>query len=164
MSAAAIPVAVAYVVLLLTIMASDILRRRIPNWSVLALLALFATAMIVGRPPAPLGSALAAAAIALAVGVGLHAVGWVGAGDAKLFGAVGLFAGLSQLASLALYTALAGGLIAVGLLVVRPKQTLAGLTARGRAEGKGRNIPYGVPISLAALLVSWITGFIPGAG
>lgn len=161
---AAVALAGAYVLLLVAIMASDILRRRIPNWAVLALLAVFAVAAILGQSPAPLSSALAGAGIALAVGVGLYAMGWVGAGDAKLFAVLGLFTGLAQLGPLALYTALAGGLMAIGLLVFRTKNTLAGLTARGRAEGKGRSIPYGVAIGLAALAVAWNTGFIPGAG
>lgn len=153
----------AYVALLVLIMQSDVRSRRIPNWTVLALLGVFAAASLTGQIAAPLWSSAAAAVIAFAVGFGLYAVRVIGAGDAKLFAAAALFAGLGHLAPLALFTALAGGALALAMLAARPKQALRGLTAAGRAEAKG-GVPYGVPICVAAALTSWQAGFLAWPG
>lgn len=160
MSAAANIVGWLYVAVLVAMMASDVFQRRLPNWGIGLLVVLFVAAVLLGRAPTPLWSALAAGAIALAVGIGLYALGFVGAGDAKLFGAVGLFAGLAHLAPLALITALAGGALALVVIIARPKRTMQALTTRGRAEGKGKSVPYGVPISIAAIAVAWMSGLI----
>jgi len=149
----------AYLILLVLIMFSDMRARRIPNWAVLALLGVFIAASLTGQIAAPLWSSAAAAAIAFVVGFALYAARIIGAGDAKLFAAVALFAGLGYLAPLSLFTALAGGLIAVGIILANPKRVMRGLTAAGRAEAKG-GIPYGVPICLAAALTSWKAGFL----
>jgi prepilin peptidase CpaA len=129
---------------------SDIRHRKIPNWAIVALLVLFAAWFFVG-PAVSITGALAAFGIALVVTVALYLLNVIGAGDSKLFTAAALFAGLNGLGLLALVTALIGGVIAVGLMVLNPKQIMRGLTARGRAESRG--IPYGVPIALAALVV-----------
>jgi prepilin peptidase CpaA len=132
---------------------SDIRTRRIPNWTVLTTIGLF-------LPWALLhwglwaGWALAAGAIALAAGVALYALGVTGAGDAKLFGAVALFAGLGHLLALAVAIALVGGLIAVVSLASRPRRALVMLTLRGKGDF-GRGIPYGVAIATGGLLIVW---------
>jgi prepilin peptidase CpaA len=153
-----------YVVLLVLIMVSDVRSRRIPNWTVLALIAVFAAASLTGQMSAPLWSSAAAAAIAFGVGFGLYAARFVGAGDAKLFGAAALFAGLGGLGGLALSTALLGGVFALGMLLARPKRALQAIKASSGKRPQG-GLPYGVPICLAAALTSWQAGFltIPGA-
>jgi prepilin peptidase CpaA len=156
-------VVVAYIALLLMIVFSDVRSRRIPNWMVLALLGVFVAASLTGQLSTPLWSSMVAAAIAIIVGFCLYASRVMGAGDAKLFGAVALFAGLGHLVPLAVFTAIAGGVLALAMLAARPKRALRGLTASGRAEGK-TGVPYGVPICAAAALTSWQTGFlvVPG--
>jgi prepilin peptidase CpaA len=132
---------------------SDVRERRIPNRAVLIILILFLPWAAVH----PLSSdlwALAAGAIALAATFGLYAAGVVGAGDSKLFAAVALFAGMSQLPLLALTTALVGGLIAVVSLAARPQRALVMLTLRGKGDF-GRGVPYGVAIALAGAAVIW---------
>jgi prepilin peptidase CpaA len=153
----------AYVALLVLIMVSDVRSRRIPNWAVLALIAVFAAASLTGQMSAPLWSSAAAAVIAFGVGFGLYAAHVVGAGDAKLFAAAALFAGLGGLAGLALSTALLGGLLALGMLIARRKYALRALKPGDGERGQG-GLPYGVPICLAAALTSWQAGFlaIPG--
>jgi len=142
----------AYCALLLTAAVTDILRRRIPNWIVVALIVLYLLAHVLGVAPTTWVSGLAAAAIVLAVTYGLFHFGVFGAGDAKLFSAVALFMGLANLTSFALVTVAIGGLMAVGVLILHPKRAMRGLTAAGRAEGGGRGIPYGVAIALGGIV------------
>lgn len=133
--------------------ASDVRARIIPNKAVLAALALF--------PPWALAHwgawiwfALLAGLIGLAVGVGLYAMGVVGAGDAKLFAAVSLFVGLDRLPTLAVATALMGGLVAIGSLIARPRRALVMVAMQGKGDF-GPGIPYGVAIAGAAFIVVW---------
>jgi prepilin peptidase CpaA len=101
--------------------------------------------------------ALIAFGIALVVTGGLYLGRIVGAGDSKLFTTVALFAGVKLLGPLALATALIGGLIAMGVMLVNPKRVMRGMTAKGREQQRG--IPYGVPIALAGLLVMFVPPF-----
>lgn len=132
---------------------SDIRVRRIPNWTVLAILGLFGPWALMSTAAWVLW-ALAAGAIALAVGFGLYALGMVGAGDSKLFAVVALFAGLGHLPLLSLATALAGGAMAAVSLVARPRRAMVMLALRGKGDF-GRGIPYGVAIAVAGALVVW---------
>jgi len=133
--------------------ASDVRHRRIPNWTVLALIALFAVLAIAfgGRGVV---SALAAASVALVISVGLYALRLIGAGDSKLLTAVALFAGLGYLPLLVLVTALTGGVIAGISLVTRPTRALTMFTMRGKGDW-GRGIPYGVAIAVGGVLILW---------
>ncbi|MET0547356.1 MAG: prepilin peptidase [Caulobacterales bacterium] len=131
----------------------DIKARRIPNWAVLTILTLFAVSTAVSGG-AGLLSGLGAAAIAFVVTYGLYAFGIVGAGDAKLFSAVALFAGLSNLAAFSLATVLAGGLIAAAILAAQPRHVLALIQTRN-FKHQGRGVPYGVAIAAGGLLTLW---------
>jgi prepilin peptidase CpaA len=130
---------------------SDVRRRRIPNRAVLGVLMLVAPWLL--ATGVPLVSALAAGLIALAAGFALFLLGILGAGDAKLFSSLALCAGLAGLPTLALGTALAGGLVAVATVVARPTRALVLLQMRGAALG--RSVPYGVAIAVAGALVLW---------
>jgi prepilin peptidase CpaA len=132
---------------------SDIATRRIPNQAVLALLAIFAGWALAGAP-ASLGSSLAAGLIGLTVGFGLYLFRVMGAGDAKLFAATALFGGLAYLPMLALATAVAGGVIAIGSLLAQPRRALVLITLRWEAD-HGRGVPYGVAISIGGVLTLW---------
>ncbi|HEY7852942.1 MAG TPA: prepilin peptidase [Caulobacteraceae bacterium] len=132
---------------------SDIRHRRIPNWTVLAVIGLFAPWALAGTLPWGL-AALAAGAIALVVSLGLYAGGVVGAGDSKLFAAVALLVGLGHLAMLALATSLVGGVIAAITIASRPTRALVMLKMRGKGDF-GPGIPYGVAIAVAAAALVW---------
>jgi prepilin peptidase CpaA len=135
-----------YAAVLIAAGVSDIRTRRIPNWTIVALLGLFVAWFFVG-PAVSITSALLAFGIALVVTVILYLLNVIGAGDSKLFTATALFApGLAGL-----------GWLALGVMLVNPKRVLRGMTAKGRAESRG--IPYGVPIALAALLVMFAPPF-----
>ena len=142
----------AFCTLLLTAALTDIVRRRIPNWIVIALTVLYVSAVVLRVAPSTWLSGLGAAAIVLAVTYAIYHFGVFGAGDAKLFSVVALFMGLTNLAKFALLTVLIGGLMAVGALILRPKRAMRGLTAAGRTQGGGRGIPYGVAIALGGIV------------
>ncbi|HUO91430.1 MAG TPA: prepilin peptidase [Rhizomicrobium sp.] len=132
---------------------NDILVRKIPNWTVVAVIALFG-AWAISTPSVSLLSSFAASAIIFAITSTLFALGIVGGGDSKLMTAVALFAGFGQLPDFVFLTALAGGAMAVASLASQPMRTFVMLTAPSTAAST-RGIPYGVAISLSgiALLV-----------
>jgi len=154
-----IGVAIAFVALMLVAAIIDILKRRIHNVTVLALIVVFIAALVAGMIVLPWWSIAAAGAIAFAVTFGLFAAGIFGGGDAKLFTVAALFTGLAGLGAFAVLTALAGGALAVLYLVANPKRALAGLTARGRREAGNRGVPYGVAIAIGAVATLYFRGF-----
>ena len=126
----------------------DVAQRRIPNWLNFAGMAgglLFS---------AWLGaSELYGSLLGLAAGVGLQLVpfsfGWVGAGDVKLFGAIGAIFGLNWIPRLFVYSALLGGIVALISLVCTDE-------FRYRLFKRNLTIPYGVAIGLAGLVAFYL--------
>ena len=109
----------------------DIRSRRIPN----ALTASMAGAGIGFAATGLSGVSLTAAAVGFVLGLVLmlpgHALGATGAGDVKLMAAVGAIVGPALVVKAFLFTALAGGLLAL-IVAVRRKRLAAtvGGTAR----------------------------------
>lgn len=132
---------------------SDIRVRRIPNASVLVVLGLYVVLAAINRGVGVV-SGLEAAVIAFAVTFALYWFNIVGAGDAKLFASVALFAGLAGLPMLAFATALFGGLVAVVSILTRPTRALVMLQLRGKGDF-GRGVPYGVAIAAGTAVVVW---------
>jgi prepilin peptidase CpaA len=93
--------------------AIDIRVRRIPNALTGAITAAGLIAAALGRGPVTPLEALAGFAIGLIVMLPGHAVGATGAGDVKLFAAIGTWLGPHATLLAFLYTALAGGALAV---------------------------------------------------
>jgi prepilin peptidase CpaA len=152
--------AAVFAILLLVAAIYDIRDRRIPNWTVLALLAAFLVAASLRLTPDGWLSSLTAFGIAF-VGSGLlYMFGVLGAGDSKLFSATALFLGLKNLALLASVTTLAGGLLALGFLILRPKSAAHGLTGLGRAEEGKTGIPYGVAIAVGGWTTAVLIRFL----
>jgi len=141
---------------------NDVKARKIPNWTVLAVLVL-ALPWLALHPLVWDGWALLAGAIAFGVTFGLYSLGVLGAGDSKLFTAVALFPGLGHLPLLAFAVALVGGLIALASLVARPTRALVMLNLKGKGDF-GRGIPYGVAIAAGGVLVMWGALLVPGLG
>lgn len=141
----------------------DILRRRIPNWTIVALIVVYLGALLAGMAPSSPLSGLGAAGITFAVTYLLYHFDIFGAGDAKLFSAAALFVGLANLTTFAFLTVLFGGAIAVGFLVFRPGRAMRALTTRGRSSGERSGIPYGVAIALGAVATGTLMpSFFPG--
>ena len=153
-------VAILLTAILIVAAVNDIRTRKIPNWTVLAALALFIPWAVV-HPLSWDGWAVAAGVLAFAVSFGLYSAGLIGAGDSKLFTAVALFAGLGHLAVLALATALVGGVIALLSLVLRPPRALVMVKLKGKGDF-GAGVPYGVAIAAGAALVMWGGLLAPG--
>lgn len=160
----AVAVTVALGALLLAAAIYDIIDRRIPNWTIVALLLLFLPAALLGATLSPWPWSLAAFGVALLGSGALYLMGGVGAGDTKLFAATALYAGFAHLLMFTVVTILAGGLLALGLLVARPRSALRSLTAAGRAAGASRGIPYGVAIAAGGLFCAVLiaTPHVPG--
>ena len=132
---------------------SDVRRRRIPNWTVLAVIGLFVVWAACGAWTGAI-SAVEAAGVAFVVSVGLYACKVLGAGDSKLFTAVALFAGVGYLPLLIVATTLTGGVIALVSLAARPRRALVMFTMRGKGDW-GRGVPYGVAIAIGGAIITW---------
>jgi prepilin peptidase CpaA len=134
----------------------DLASFTIPNWISIALAVAFApAALLVGVPLPDIGVDLAVGAGMLVVGAGMFALGWIGGGDAKLMASAALWVGLKGLAPFSIYTALAGGLLALALVALR-SAWLRPLAAAGpgwtqRLATPGEAAPYGVAIAVGAL-------------
>src|SRR5690606_33147277 len=113
-------VLVAMPVLLLAAGLYDLASFTIPNFLSAALAALFlAFAAAAGFSPALPGWHLGAGVMGLVLGFGLFAFGWIGGGDAKLFAAIALWLGFSDLLPYAVVASLFGGLLTLLLLLAR---------------------------------------------
>src|SRR6266700_6068093 len=98
---------------------TDLRTRRIPNWITVSGAAVGLVLHIqYGGAPGAMQS-LAGAALGLAIFLGLYAAGGMGAGDVKLFGAVGAFAGPQALGVVFVFTGLLGGIAGLGLALYR---------------------------------------------
>lgn len=138
-------------ILLLVVSISDVRDRRIPNWSVLAVAALFVPWIFVGGQVSVISS-LEAAAISFAVSFTLYFFRVVGAGDSKLLTVTALFAGMAGLPKFLFFVALAGGAIAAISLLSRPSRAAVMFHMRGKGDF-GRGVPYGVAIAIATIAV-----------
>jgi len=164
---------------------SDARHRRIPN--VLVLVTLLAGLLLNAIGPQPfrdndglfamypgalgLGAGLLGALVALLVFLPFYALRVLGAGDVKLFAAVGAFAGPAASVNLALCVLLAGGLLALArMIVVRNsrlvmRNTLAALGqmlpgSAGSFDAQTHTawrMPYAVAIALGvAAYAAWL--------
>ena len=99
--------------------AFDVRAQRIPNALTFgAAAAGIAAAAVTGGPPA-LGSSVAGWFVGLAIFLPVYALGGMGAGDVKLLAAIGAWLGPLGVFHAALYTAIAGGFIAVFVALAR---------------------------------------------
>jgi prepilin peptidase CpaA len=97
----------------------DLRTRHVPNWLTLGITALgmvLAAAHLTDRSVA---GALGGCAVGLLLMLPGHVVGATGAGDVKLFAAVGSLLGPAGIAIAFVYTAIFGGALAVTVALVR---------------------------------------------
>ncbi len=140
--------------LLLAAAGWDIASYTIPNFLALALLGAFALfAMASSMAPAIVGWHLLAGFIGLVAGFILFALGYVGGGDAKLFACVALWFGLRDLGEYALFAAVFGGMLTLGLLSFRKIPLSSTLGRQGwlmRLHDEKAGIPYGAALAAGA--------------
>ena len=150
----------AYVVLLVCSAGYDLWSFRIPNILPLALVLLFLLATLPNAATVDWPSHLGAVALVFTVGAGMFRFRLIGGGDVKLFSATALWVGLPMLLHLVVITALFGGLLVLILKLIAP--TILALLSRlpsldPRAVPQflagGREVPYGVAIAGAALVL-----------
>jgi prepilin peptidase CpaA len=150
--------------------AIDLATRRIPNGVVV-------TTALVGLAAAAGGASnisVGASLLGFGLGIGMmlpgHLFGGTGAGDVKLFGAVGAVVGVEGVLWAFCYTAIAGGVVAIlwafyqGRLTLtlrrvvdtlcRPRQTRATIVSTGAAN----TFPYGPAIAIGSVLSVVIRG------
>jgi prepilin peptidase CpaA len=146
----------------------DIRSRRIPN----ALTAAMAAVGVGLAATGVSGVSLVASLIGIALGVALmmpgHALGATGAGDVKLMGAVGAIVGPAMVLSAFLFSAVAGGVLAV-IVAIRRRRLGAALAGTGRllaAPGDARKelqaapttsrFAYGPAIAAGSMLAALV--------
>jgi len=102
----------------------DLKTRRVPNVITFgtAAMGLMLAATHVSRVSVP--AALAGLAVGLALMLPGHVLGATGAGDVKLFGAVGTLLGPTGMLVAFVYTALTGGLLATAVAIRRRRLNL----------------------------------------
>jgi prepilin peptidase CpaA len=139
----------------------DVTSFTIPNKVNLALLVLFAAFVPLVMASGDFSWSLvlhhlAAGLIGLVIGVLLFAAGQFGGGDAKLFAVAALWLGLNALFEYALVASLIGGGVTLVLLFLRrlpvPVMLMKYDWFVSLTERK-RDVPYGVALSLGALIV-----------
>ena len=152
-----------YALLLCIAAAFDTWKFIIPNAIAVGLVALFVvTALLL---PFDMGwrdwlSHLGAAGAVLAGGAVMFAFKKMGGGDVKLITAVAFWAGFEYVGELLLYITLAGGALAIGLMIVR--RIIFGLMTAGNSMSKfkvprvlltGEPVPYGLAIAPSAIFL-----------
>lgn len=142
---------------------SDVARLTIPNWVSIAMAALFvAAALLVSMPLAEIGLHLAVGAGVLVVGFILFQANVIGGGDAKLLAAAAVWTGFAAFAPFMFWTAVAGGVVALFLLIARrfiaPAETIPAFVNRLLQRHGGA--PYGVAIMTGGLMASPALPFV----
>ncbi len=150
---------------------SDLLARRVSNRTLLAVLAGVAAMQLLqfGSPPS-LADCLLGGVIGLATLLPFYAVGWMGAGDVKLFSVIGLLLGSTALLPIWIIASLAAGLhalvaicwpLAAGYAPLPLQRMVLSLQGSGRVTDwrmdlrsarRGRQgIPYAAYLGLAMI-------------
>jgi prepilin peptidase CpaA len=138
---------------------SDLRTRKIPNWITVPGAAVgFALQIWYGGLYSGLTS-LAGAGLGLGIFIVLYIVGGMGAGDVKLFSAIGALVGPQTLILVFVFTGLIGGIAAIALAISRGqfRETLerAGAVMRGTRATAGPDalrLPYGAVIAGGTLV------------
>ena len=139
---------------------NDVRFLRIPNWTVLAVLGLFAVS-VVASGGAGLKVALIGGTVLFVITAVLYVLRVFGGGDAKMIAALGLWLGLADLPAFLMVMSLSGALLAVVALVLKKTGWAGKLVNKWNlkdgwlvalSEGRGV-VPYGVAIAVGTVWV-----------
>lgn len=137
---------------------SDFTRLRIANWIPATLTALFLVYAVLKLDLSTVKDHLVLAGIVFAIGFVSFVFGWIGGGDVKLLTALTLWAGPSLGPDLLIMTTLAGGVMALALLLLRSSTQARMLMPTAAPFRRIRNFaergvcPYGLAMGGAALV------------
>jgi len=136
---------------------SDLLTMTISNRvSIILVGGFFALALMSGMAPMEVLSHAGAGAVVLIVSFGFFTRGWIGGGDAKLAAATTIWFGFDYLLNYLVYASLLGGALTLLLIefrLVPLPGLLAGQFWAQRLHRKDGDVPYGIALAGAALLV-----------
>jgi prepilin peptidase CpaA len=143
------------VILLVVAAVTDFLHQRIPNWVVLAVVALFAIQAARHLHEVSWLDHVGGAAICLIAGLVLYSLNQLGAGDAKLLAALALLSGLLALVPVFFLISVVG-IVFAGLLVGARRlirwQNWDPEARLPKSLREGGGIPYGVAIAIGTIL------------
>jgi prepilin peptidase CpaA len=151
---------------------TDIASRRVPNALTMPAVGLGVAAHAVAGGWPEAWGALLGGVVGLAVFLPIFALGGMGGGDVKLMAALGSWIGAGPVVWTAIYAALAGGVLALGvsvahgylgqalgnirgLFVFWAVQGLRPMPALTLAHGIGPRLPYALPIFVGLLVTLW---------
>ena len=146
---------------------SDLRTRRIPNSITVTGAAAGLVLHVVYGSVSGAVQSLAGAAFGVAIFLAFYIAGGMGAGDVKLFGAVGAFAGPQALVVVFVFTGLLGGIAAVVLAwwrgrlrqtLMRTREILAGMGRFHVASTDSLRLPYGAVIAGGTLVSLVVIG------
>ncbi len=141
---------------------SDLLTYKIPNVIPGVMILLFVAFLIIlalggqAMSWSEAGPHLLAGSVGLLAGMGLFALGWIGGGDAKFFAAAVLWLGWDALLDYTLAASVLGGVLTLGLITMRKLPLPAFLVRQAwfaRLSDHRGDVPYGIALALAALLI-----------
>lgn len=144
----------------------DFRKRRVPNWLVLAGALAALAVLALGAQPFGVGwkEALTGCATGFVFLLLFYAMGFMGAGDVKFAGALGLWVGLSGLVPVWIAASLLAGVHSVLCLALRrwplsPRLAIflsasPAPTTGATPSGRARFIPYAAYLALAT--VAWM--------
>tara|TARA_B100000315_G_C14521785_1_gene561913 strand:- start:300 stop:815 length:516 start_codon:yes stop_codon:yes gene_type:complete len=146
-----------FVGLLIAAALNDLCVYRIPNWVVMAIVALYPIFVFSTELQVDWLYALAGAAGAFAIGFALFSFGVMGGGDVKLISAVALWAGPAHLVEFLFVTAIVGGVMSI-IMVTPARLALASAfdtigLRRPREILLANVLPYGVAIAVGGVVV-----------
>ena len=146
--------------------AIDLKTRRVPNALTLSLAVAGLAVAAAGIGRVSLAGSLAGLAIGVVLMLPGHLFGATGAGDVKLFGASGALLGPAAIVAAFIYTAIAGGALAIVVALGRGRlrRTLGGtarLVATGAANAaeieaatENNRFPYAPAIAVGAIVAA----------
>ena len=149
--------ALIFAILLVAAAAQDSVQLKISNIIVgLVLLGAVVAAVVVG-PELALWQNLAILAGLIAIGMPLFAAGKLGGGDVKLLAVAAAWFDLGQLPRMLIAVFIAGGVLALVVLVLRAFRWSEEARRRVVILKAGGGIPYGVAIAAGALITMIIS-------
>ena len=142
----------------------DIISLKIPNFLVVPIILLFFVTVIVWDGEIQVWIHIVVAVVMLCIGAALFYFDLIGGGDAKLATAAVLWAGFDSLGSYFFIFGIAGLLISLLFLSLRPGLEYFALRAKIALKGEkylpkslisGAHIPFAVPIAIASVWISF---------